>query len=393
MSFAERRNPFTFALAARRTADFYTRAGRARMLCLAGVGLTSALGGASWWVWPILGIAFLGAWQGWGLSRAVLADSIPRNPVLLWAYRSAVAGHGRHTVNVPGVLEGVSCISLGLATTYGIHDSTAALAALVLVMMFAVSVFSAVFVDNANYNPNDDPFVGFEWLRQGVGPLLAALAAVTVLPGWPESSRATAALVCSLGILASVRVRETDRAFLFAYQEARESERLAGRDDVLNQTHGLSTDLDRALSYGDALRSEHPEVFEYIQTASVKLHQLSALEDPYADGVDYPDTLSRAVRRYARAYGAWDSSDIRVPLLSDADHQLARILVHDLVGNAAKAGASRISMYFEHVDEDTVQSEDRGRRAAGALGVVDGTWVKSGQNWTHTRDTVGRTYA
>jgi hypothetical protein len=349
-----RRNAFAFALASRRTADFYVRAGKARAACLAGTGVAFAFGGVDQWVWAVLAFAALGVWQGWGLSRAMLHDRTPNNPLLLWAYNSAADGLGRHTVNVPGVIEGVSCIFLTLAIVAGMSDPGAALVAFASVMGFAVSVFSAVFVDSANYNPNDPPFFGFEMLRRWVGPLLTLLAAALVLPWWPGSSLTAPAVVCGLGMLASVRVRETDRIFADACRQAREGERLAGRDEVLNQVHGLSTDLDRALAYGAGLKPQHPEVFEYIQTALVKLQQLTALEEPYTDEAGYPDTLRRAVQRFARSYGAHSHSDIQVARVSEKDHQLARVLVHDLVGNAGKAGASRITLTFAHIDDATV---------------------------------------
>lgn len=355
MSTIARRNSFTFALAARRTADFYLRAGQARLLCLTVVGAAFGVGRVAWWAWIALALAALGSWQGWGLQRAVLRNRLPRNPLLLWAYNSAVNGHGKHTVNVAGALEGISCLTLAIASAHAVANSDAALVALAFVMAYAVSVFSSVFVDNANYNPADKPFFAFEALRRGVGPILVLLAAAMVLPGWSGTSWVTPALVCGLGMLASVRVRETDRAFVEAYREARESQRLEGRDDVLNQTHGLSNDLDRALAYGARIKTDRPEVFEYIQSAVVRLQQLTALEHPYFDDVEYPESLSRAVRRFARAYGAFDRTDIRVPRLSDADHRLARILVHDLVGNAGKAGASRISMTFEPAGDGVVR--------------------------------------
>ena len=381
-----RKSAFTFALAARRTADFYVRAGQARLLCLVGATVAFAVGGSAWWVWITLSFAFLGSWQGWGLSRAVLRNETPRNPLLLWAYNSAVNGHGRYTVNVPGLVEGVSCLTLGLASAYAVSSPGAALLALAFVMTYTISVFSAFFVDNANYNPNDMPWVGFEVIRQAVGPLLVLFAVVVVLPGWSGSSLTAPALVCASGFVASVRVRETDRTFIEAEKEARETQRLAGRDDVLNQVHGISTDLDRALTYGADIREEHPEVFGYIQTAVVRLQQLTALEDPYLDEVDYPESLSRAVRRFAGAYGAWHRSDITVPRLSQFDHQLARIAVHDLVGNAGKAGAGRISMTFEPVGADEV----RLRVEDDAPAFPPGTWMAPGSSLARLGRTLGQ---
>lgn len=347
MTAIPRRNAFAFALAVRRAADFNLREGRSRLFLLAVVAVAFAAGATAWWAWPVLAIAGVGSWQGWGLSRAALENRTPRNRLIRWAYDTAVNAAGRHAVNLPGVIEGISCLTLAMAVTYGVSDANAALIAFACVMGYAVSHVSHIFVDNANYNPNDAPFFGFEFLRKWCGPALVLLAAATALPHWRRSSLAAAALVCALGLLASVRVRETDRAFRYAYLESRESERLAGRDDVLNQVHGISMYLDRALALGTGIRPAHPDVYEYVQAALVRLQQLTALEDPYVDDAEYPASLSRAVRRFARSYGAWERSDIRVPWVPEPDHRLARILVHDLVGNAGKAGASRIVMLFE----------------------------------------------
>lgn len=373
MNKPERRTPFIFALAARRTAEFYERAGRTRLLLLAVTAGAFALGRSAWWVWVALALAAFGSWLGWGLQRAVLRNTVPQNPLLLWAYNSAVNGHGKHSANVSGVLEGLSCLTLSWACGYGVAVTDAALVALVAVVAFSVSVFSAVFVDNANYNPGDQPWTGFEPLRKAVGALLALLSALIVLPGWPGDSLVPPALACLGGLAASIRVSETDRAFIEADREARESARLAGRDDVLNNVHGLSTDLDRALTYGSDLRHSRPEVFDYVQTAAVRLQQLTALEDPYVDDVGYPESLARAVRRFAGS--SWGRCRIEVQQVSEPDHHLARILVHDLVGNAEKAGATRISMSF--LDSDgrlqlTVEDD--------APHFAAGTWMAPGSS-------------
>lgn len=354
-----RRTDYAFTVVARRIADYTFRAAQARVLALMVFTGAVAVSEPRWWIWTLASPAAVGTGLCVGLAHAELRQAIPRNRLIRWAWRSATTGHGRHTVNVSGVLETIGALGLATAATYGIASS-GALVALGASICYAVSVASAIFVDPAFYNPRDNPWPLLEPLRTGAGLVLAALAGAVVVPGWAGDDRTAAALVCAAALATSLRVRETDRLLRYAEMEAANCE-LLGRDLVLAQTHGLSSTLNLAALYARDVSTTAPEVHETVRLAQIRLQQLTALEDLSVTDVDYPESLLRPIRWLTGSRGVHSQASIELDILSEPDHDLARLLVSDLVGNAVKAGAGRIQVrLYRRGDEVRFDVDDDG---------------------------------
>jgi hypothetical protein len=350
-----RRTPFAFDLAALRVAEYTARAARWRMATALLAAVVLGLVGGPIWAWALLALAILGAYQALALSHAVLANRTPREPLARWAYNSAVEGHGRHWVNVSGVIEGVSAISFAVISAWGISEFEARLAMLGLAVIWAVSVFTAVFVDPAFYQPDPRPPAALEALRVVGGPLLAGLAmAIAYSAAWPAQFGAAPALIALGACVLSVRVAETDRLFRDAETQG-EVQELRGRDLVLGQMHSsLSGPVQVSLLLAEQYRAVDPAIYEQARIVRSRMHELTSLEDPSVTDAELPGSLERAVAGVARPWGTRSRTHIHVTRLAGADHNISRLLIGDLVSNAAKAGAQVVTVSLRR-DQETLE--------------------------------------
>ena len=358
-----RRSPFVFEVSVRRSADLVYRSTLFRIWVLSAFVVVLFVAGGTWWAWAVCGLAFLGVYQASTSSWYLLHDRVPREPIARWGYQSAVEGMGRNTVNASGLLEGAAALLLGLTSVWGTESATGRLTLLALAVLWSASVFSCVFLDSAFYNPNIEPSAALEALRSLAGPLLAAIAMLLAyVRPWPADLAWIPVLVCWAALGLTVRVRETDRLLGVAATQAALREE-AGRDLVLAQVHSmLSGPADVALVLSRSHRERHPELYEQARIIRSRMQELTALEDRRVNDARLPGSLARPAAGVAAPYGAIATTAIDVASLTEEDHDLARILIGDLVSNAAKEGAYKIdvSLTRELMSLQMSISDDRG---------------------------------
>jgi signal transduction histidine kinase len=219
----------------------------------------------------------------------------------------------------------------------------------------------AIFTDHAWYNPDEtDAPAWQEIARLVAGPLTAGLVSVVALPAqWPVDAWLAALVLCIAPALVTLRIRNSDLMVATLAPLVRE-EAHAGRELVISETHGaLSTHLRLLEQEARRVRRSAPAVYELAVSAGARLRETLTLARIGEESSTSPATLAAPVLTLARAVGARATIDITVDSLSNADRELARLVLSDLVGNAVNAGAGAIEVSVRHEGPELViQVED-----------------------------------
>jgi hypothetical protein len=255
------------------------------------------------------------------------------------------AQSGRHQMTVLAYFDMAGTVALLATASWILTDIPAAarIAALVAGGCYWASTATGVFADHSWFNPAEVPPRWHEWLRPVAGPVAAALMAALVLPApWREEERLAAALVCLLPLVVSVRVADTDLTMRYVGDLVREQAH-EGRELVLREAHGaLSTQLRLIVQFARGHRNQLPRLYDLAVGADARLRELLMLAEVDRDTSRSVQTLAAPVTALGRAVGATTEVDIAVDSLSSANHDLARLVLVDLVGNALSAGALRV---------------------------------------------------
>jgi signal transduction histidine kinase len=119
----------------------------------------------------------------------------------------------------------------------------------------------------------------------------------------------------------------------------------AGRELVISETHGaLSTNLRLIEQQAREIRKVAPTLYELAVSANSRLRETLTLAQFGSESSTSVQNLEAPILTLARAVGAKAKIDITVDTLSSEDHDLARLVLNDLVGNALNAGASAIDV-------------------------------------------------
>jgi len=347
MEQTQRRSDFAFDVAAARSADYHYRAGLTRAGALMMILAVMVVGGAAWWAWLVAVVAAAGVWQGVWLSRHIMVGTRPRDPLVRWAWQSALDRHGHHKNNVAGKIDLVASAGLGLIGPFAMpaQSSGPRLAAFAAAGLFVNSAVLGAFVDPAFYNPREDAPRWMEQVRAVAGPTLAGIAVlIAAVADWPPTAWPTLLVICVLPLLVQVRVRETDRLMVRGARQAEEAQ-VVGRSDVVQAAHSmLSMPLSEAVRRARDYAESDPDTYDLLRLIRSRFRQLTALEEGVDVDVEWPGVLVRPIEALCRPLGVIPKIRIEVSELIGVDRDIAAWALEDLVGNAVNAGAEHVSV-------------------------------------------------
>lgn len=218
-------------------------------------------------------------------------------------------------------------------------------------LVVVVSEATAAFSSAGWFDPDCPVPLGAELLRRFAGPATAVVTAAAVLPAsWPPAAM-PAVVACSLlPVLVSARLYDLDHLLAHAVPLLREQAQV-GRDEVLREIHGaLSTELRQLEQHARDYRGVAPELYERAVDVNSGLRETLLLADEERDTSTSADTVMASVLTLTRAEGATVTTRVGVQRLSDADRELVRYLLNELVLGALGAGATRLDLTVDEVD-------------------------------------------
>ncbi|HET9873615.1 MAG TPA: hypothetical protein VFP89_13610 [Propionibacteriaceae bacterium] len=349
---APRRERLAYLALLRRVSHYTRRAAGWRIAAVLIVLGASCLSDRVWWALPLIGVAGISQPLSWlhTLNEPRWVDRVPLL-VRYLAHVERLSGH--HKVILPAYLDLLGSVGLVVTASWLLTDVPVwtRLAALAAAVGVWVSTALGFLTDHAWFNPAELAPRWHEWLRPIAGPLSVLIVAALVLPApWAPDSRLAALMVCTFPLVITVRVAETDLTLCYLADLVREQAH-EGRELVLRETHGaLSTQLRLIVQYARSHRSELPDLYDLAVSADSRLRETLALSDIGRETSLTVDALAAPVMTLGRAVGASTTVQIAVDHLSPANHELARLVLADLVGNALNAGAARVAVRLQAAD-------------------------------------------
>ena len=312
-------------------------------------------------------------------ARPSLLDRLTSLPALGRVKVHLEGTRGQAKIDLPGVLEGagilIACFLYGgskwAVTGFSPEELVIALTAAIV---YAWSVFLNVVLDPGFYSPHEEVDFGLErssgpppraltWLRHAVPPGTAALAAWLFLPAWTPSLAAVpfalrVALVLSLLSLRLVWLC-FDQIMVAAAESAADLEQNA-RATEAGALHSVGKNAVGSIL--TALESPH---YQRNEVRSLLRNTLVQLEETIRTSRGIASTPSDAPPPLGEI---WEAAMAVLPLeyrlrctlspeahaliLGDADRQLARRFISDLVTNALRAGAKQVACTVHHRHDD-----------------------------------------
>ena len=342
-----RRNRISYLALARRSTDHTMRAWYVRVIALVTIAGLSIGSRESVLAIALCLAASLGSFLLWINERHLRRGTQPRFWLSKAYLRNVIKTDGRHRLSLGSYFEIPEAFVLIAVPSWIATDDPlwARLIMLAAATVFLITTSLLIFNDHTWFNPNEmDPPAWHEIFRRLAGPITALPVCLIALPADWEPNGWLAALAISLMPLAVVgsRISDTDlimKALPILVQE----ESHAGRELVISETHGaLSTSLRLIEQRTREIRDMNPSLYELAVSANSRLRETLTLAKLDCDSSTSVQNLEAPVLTLARAVGAKADVDIRIDRLSSSDHDLARLVLNDLVGNALNAGAGAI---------------------------------------------------
>jgi signal transduction histidine kinase len=319
---ASRRHRLAHLVVRRRAASFSRRSSYVRAAALASLLLVCTFGRSTGWVVLLLLPALVAL--GLELRPRPGATGVTHLAWWTWSAPVLVAVPAWVLVDLPFVLRAWALASA---------------------MVVVVSVVTAVCIAPGWFDPERRSRAAAEWLRRAAGPLAAGGSAAIVVPAdWPPDALPAVWALAVLPLVVGSRVGALDRTVRNAVPLIQHQGQL-GRDQVLREIHGvLSTELRQLEQYARHHRTEAPALYERAVTANSSLRETLTLSDERRETSTTTDTLLAPVLTLIRAEGAAVDARIEVAWLHPSDREVARYVLNELVGNALRAGASRLQV-------------------------------------------------
>jgi len=293
--------------------------------------------------------ASLGSLLLWINERHLRRGTLPRFWLSRVYLRNVIKTDGVHRLSLGSYIEIPEAFVLIAIPSWVATDDPlwARLIMLAAATVFLINTSLLIFNDHTWFNPDEtDPPAWHEMFRLLAGPITALPVCLIALPAEWEPNGWLAALAISLMPLAVVgsRISDTD-LILKTLPELVQQESHAGRELVISETHGaLSTNLRLIEQQAREIRKVAPTLYELAVSANSRLRETLTLAQFGSESSTSVQNLEAPILTLARAVGAKAKIDITVDTLSSEDHDLARLVLNDLVGNALNAGASAIDV-------------------------------------------------
>ena len=260
--------------------------------------------------------------------------------------RSLARTDGRHRLSLGSYIEiPESMVLLAIPSWVATDDPLwARLIMLAAAVGFFISVSMIIFADHTWFNPAEtNPPAWHEISRRLAGPITAGLTCLVTLPAdWGPNGWWAALAISLVPLTINLRLSDLDLVMRVLPRLVQE-ESHAGRELVINETHGaLSTTLRLLEQRAREVRSVAPGLHDLAVSANSRLRETLTLARLGAESSTSVQNLEAPVLTLARAVGARASVEVAVDRLGPADHDLARLVLNDLVGNALNAGAGDV---------------------------------------------------
>ena len=276
-------------------------------------------------------------------------------------------------VNVSGIAEAAGAVCLGVLGGWAMPTAAEPYRLTIVAATAAwfASFVMAIMLDPGWYNPAITSWLPLEYVRGAAGVLAAAVIAAVELPApWPGHGRAVVAAICIAAATLQFRVGETDRMLAFGGVYAGQRDR-DGRRTVTTALHTLVGNplihLKRqAMSVG-------PDFFDLVRQVEGGYRETLALDRGVDVTMDWPGVLASRLDAIAGQYGINVSFTAPQAPMEMPDREVARLVLDDLTENAAKAGATTVTVDLQCEDARylaVVSDDGPGFRA--------GAWMRGG---------------
>ncbi|MEV8395900.1 MULTISPECIES: ATP-binding protein [unclassified Streptomyces] len=313
-------------------------------------------------------------------ARPTLIDFLDRLPGMGALVSHLTSTRGRAIADLPGLLEGVGILIVGLAYVgpWGVAGMPpeATLIALVATVAHTHSVFLNVVLDPGFYAPvkpvelgpdrsADPPRVALRWVRHAIPPGLAILAATLTVPAWnPELAAVSVSLRALLSTsflliwLVWICFDQVLEATTSTVEDCEELVRTGAAQDLHSLAKNSIVSVLKAVESPHFQRSEVRGLTRnaLVQLEEMRLSWLSPDQSPAGGRLEdlWEATVSVLTRDWREKCHLDEAA--RGIELRPTDYQLVRRLLSDLVTNALKADAEQV-----HIEVGTLNKRQSPR--------------------------------
>jgi signal transduction histidine kinase len=351
-----RRNRISYLALGRRSKNYVMHAWYIRVIALVIIASLSIDSRSSVLAIALCLAASVGSFLLWINEWHTRRGTVPRFWLSRVYRRNLIKTDGVHRLSLASHIEIPEAFVLIAIPCWVATDDPlwARLVMLAAATIFLITTSLLIFNDHTWFNPEEmDPPAWHEIFRRLAGPITALPVCLIALPADWGPNGWLAALAISLMPLAVVgsRISDTD-LILKTLPELVQQESHAGRELVISETHGaLSTNLRLIEQQAREIRKVAPTLYELAVSANSRLRETLTLAQFGHESSTSVQNLEAPILTLARAVGAKAKIDITVDALSSDDHDLARLVLNDLVGNALNAGAGAIDVAFVPDDD------------------------------------------